>query len=636
MDIRTAVGLDLETQPCPGQPLEYSLQPWRLPQGKARVSVCAIAHPDGSAKIVPGSREQLRDLLHSLSGRTAVTYNGVFDIAWLLACGLEDDVRRIHWVDAQILYKLADNNQDSSERPEWSLADAAKRWLHDVPWLPTFLQLKAEDVVSGENQPYWDVRAKLDALATVVIAQRVWTTLSDKQRRLATISMRCLVPTAKSWVTGVDVDAQSAANMYGPASAEMRVIEDKLGLRTPPTTKSERVEAVDGWIPSKVLASPKQLGTLIYSTWGLPVERTTDKGSASTDKTALTYLADLDARVLSILRWRELNTRLSKFILGIPEACAYLGSQTTHAAPRLFSTYTGRMTYSTKSSRAGPGAKAKIGVPLHQWPRPKVMRKLIVAPPGKRLVEFDAAGQEARLMAAQSLDPAMLRVFNSPPPYDDIHGFTASRIGGMPFEELLKRKAAYDEVVTGAHGLRNCAKFINLSKQYRTGDKKLRLMARVQYGLDMPIETIREWSRAYAATYAGVPRYWSGAIRTAQHLGYAETLGGRRYGLDRWRKEDEWGTGSSAINFPIQGTGSDMKELAISTLDRMFPELEFMLDLHDGIFFLVDDTPHIADLVADARAVLDSLNYAQAWDWDAPLPMPWDGGHGKSWGEIKK
>lgn len=636
IDVSAIIGLDLETAACDGQPVEYALQPWRAQTGRARITNCAVAKPTGATKSVKGHAPILRELLRSLTNKPVATFNGVFDLAWLIAYGLESEIRAINWIDCQILWKLIDNSQDNSDRPEWSLSAACSQWLHDIPWIADYIAMKSAEEVAGSNPEYWERRGKLDALATALLAQRLIKAMPYSQLRLASISMRCLVPVAKSWVLGVKVNTALASNMRGPATAEMRKIEDALGLRTPPTKKKELAEAIDGWIPSKILSSPQQLANLLYTDWGLACERETKKGKQSSDKAALTYLADHDVRVIDILRWRELNTRLTKFIEGIPEAVNYLQSDVTHSAPRLFSTYTGRMTYSTRSGSKGAAAAAKIGVPLHQWPRPKAMRELIAAPEGYALLEVDASGQEARLMAAQSQDEAMLRIFNSPAPYDDMHSFTAAAIGGLDFDEVLRLKKAKDELITGANGLRNSAKFINLSKQYRAGNKKLRVVARVQYGLVHDLQTIARWSRLYHVTYPGVEQYWTDAIRRAQALGYAESLGGRRYAIDRWDDAHKWGSESSAINFPIQASGADMKELAIATIDEQFPELIFMLDLHDGLFFLVPEAIATADLVRDVCSVLNSIDYVSAWDWSPPIPMLWDGGCGKSWGTISK
>ena len=253
----------------------------------------------------------------------------------------------------------------------------------------------------------------------------------------------------------------------------------------------------------------------------------------------------------------------------------------------------------------------------------------------KYLVEFDAAGQEARFMAEFSQDESMLNIFRT---NGDFHSNTGSAISGIPYDEFMERKHAKDPEIVGEHGLRYCGKFVGLSNQYRVGAKKSRIVARVQYGLDKNIHTIRNWQKAYHRAYPGVKRYWGQAIRRAKEAGYAETLAGRRFYIHSWSGDDQWGSESSAINFPIQGSGADMKELAIAVVTAKFPQLEFYFDLHDGEFFVVDSKhlDHNMQLLYDVKQVLDNLPYKSAWGWEQTISMPWDCAIGEDWGHMQE
>lgn len=621
------IALDLETAPRPGCPATYALQPWRYNEGTARLLCMAIARDSGEARVILGDPSALREALESLAGREVALFHGVFDLAWLHAYGLHEQVKKITWVDARIYWRYASNNQVTAERPGWSLAAAVHEFFATEPIAARFAEMKATPVALGENPAYWLKRAKLDAVLTARVALAARARLSVPERRCAEITMRCLSAVARSWWRGVRVDVDAAARMVVPTQDEMLGIETSLGVATAPAR---------AWMPSKVLASPRRLGELLYGAWGLPCERRTDKGAPSADKIALTYLSHRDDRVRRILRWRKLNTERSKFILGIPESVDYLGSAVTHSTPTLFSTYTGRMTYASRLGAGGENAKAKIGLPLHQWPRGERMRNLIVAPEGKLLLEADAAGQELRLIAHQANEATMLQILGAPPPYDDMHSFTASRIAHCSFNAALDAKKRKAPEWVGGRGYRDCAKLVNLSKQYRTSVARIRTMALVEYGIHATEEEVAKWCEAYEESYPGIRRYWGEAIYLAKLSGHARTLGGRRFGLDRWTREFTWGTESSAINFPVQGSGADMKELAIATLSEKFPEAEFSMDLHDGLFFLVDDSPLASELAEEIKYTLDTLNYREAWEWDPRIPMPWDVGVGPSWGRIKK
>jgi len=253
----------------------------------------------------------------------------------------------------------------------------------------------------------------------------------------------------------------------------------------------------------------------------------------------------------------------------------------------------------------------------------------------KYLVEFDAAGQEARFMAEFSRDAAMLDIFAHD---KDFHSNTGSAISGIPYDEFMARKAAGDEAIVGDFGLRYCGKFVGLSNQYRVGARKSRLVARVQYGLDENIHVIRNWQKAYHRAYPNIKKYWGAAIRRAKEQGYAETLAGRRFHIRSWSGDDRWGSESSAINFPIQGSGADMKELAIAIMNTKHPEFEFTFDLHDGLFYTLEAPTEAAarDQVSTARETLDNLPYKSAWGWTPTIKFPWDAAYGPDWGHMKE
>ena len=359
------VGLDIETAPTEGNPQPYALQPWRAREGMARITSVAVSAP--AYQSIACTRQGIDTQLSQMQGMYVATWNGVFDIAWFIASGY--DVSGIRWVDAMLLWKWAENSQHKEHRPNWSLVDGAKRWLKDWPKLQTFIDLKEQKHEAGDDDEYWELRAKLDAFVTQKIAERIWEELTPQQQQSALIEAECLVLVARSWVNGIKLNTELAAEMAPAITQEMEEIEVKLGVQN----------QQDSWTPSKILRSPKQLGELLYDNWGLACGSFTDKGARATDKAALTYLADKDTRCLDILRWRELNTQYTKFIAGVEKCETYLDSSIVHPSPKLFSTYTGRMTYASKSGKKGEAAKAKIGVPLHQWPRNKQLRRMIRA-----------------------------------------------------------------------------------------------------------------------------------------------------------------------------------------------------------------------------------------------------------------
>lgn len=636
----TFIGLDLETAPNEGQPQVFALQPWRAQEGKAHItcmSVAALNHPPA---LILNQGNDIRNELYRLRGKTCVTWNGIFDLAWLIASGHLGMVQAINWQDGMLLWKWVDNSQNKEYYdPHWSLVDGCRRWLKDVSWINDFIELKANEPPPGQDDAYWERRAKLDAIVTQMIAERCWAVLTSKQRNSAAIEAKCIIPNATSWLRGIKMDYRAAAKMKPEVTKEMREIEFSLGVSNLPDPVfelgSDKPESTEIWTPSSILRSPQKKVKLLYEDWGLTCKYKTKGGAPSTDKTALTYLADVDDRALELLRWSQLNTQYTKFILGIEKTKDYLKSSISHPGPKIFSTYTGRMTYSTKTSSKGDGAKAKVGVPIHQWPRLKVLRSLILPPPGKALIEFDAAGQESRIISDLAQEQTMMAVFNSPPPYDDLHSYTGSKIAGMGFESFIKLLQAKNESVAGPKGYRYQGKFSNLSLNYRIGVPSFRRKSRVDYGMDASFLTVQGWKDTYLRTYPGIKTHWAKEIEKAKTLGFAESLGGRRFKIHQWNKENSWQSEQTAINFPVQATGGDQKELALMILTEDFPEFDFAFDLHDGLFFYADINDQLLPLMTEARDILNNIDYEKYWGWEPSIPMLWDAAVGIDWGKMR-
>jgi DNA polymerase I-like protein with 3'-5' exonuclease and polymerase domains len=598
--------IDIETA---GDEDGYALQPWRVREGSARVTLVGIYTAQGVRQRTEGFVE----LLNQMPPQTFVGWNTMFDVSFLYASGV--DVRRHTWVDARLFAKWWANGQDNEDAPRgyWSLGNVAERELTTWEHREVFVKLKNAEVEPGQNDKYWEVRNKLDVVATQHLCKLFWDRLNPNQKRGALIEATNIAPAAMAYVEGIPTNPDVYEKAQAPTLAAMHTIEDKLGVRT----------SADK--PSEILRSSKKLANLLYNQWGLPCETLTDKGAPSTSKAALTYLADHSDKVLDILAWRSHNTVLTKFLQSPTNSKEYLTSSVFHPEPRIFSTYTGRYTYSSKCL-----GKYPIGMALHQMPRNGAVRDMVKIPEDKILVEFDASGQEARLLAEVGHINTLKNTFVSGINY---HTETGASISGMDYDSFKELLDSGDPL---AKERRYAGKFCNLSFQYRVGLRKARIQARVQYDMVKTMEDIKGWRQAWLAKHPGVNIYWSHAPQRARQNGYAETLAGRRFYINKWDADNEWSSSSSAINFPIQGSGGDMKNLAIKHIYENYPELQFMWDLHDGLFYMVDRTPQAIKLCQQVRQDLDNLNYKEAWSYEPEVPLTWDLQVGLKWSKMKE
>ena len=449
----------------------------------------------------------------------------------------------------------------------------------------------------------------LDSKFTLLLAQEYLAKLTEAEKKSARHEALGLLPIALSGLNGIriDVDALDALN-------------SDVALRR---TNADTILGVD----PKIIASPAKLGKLLYEDWGLAATQVTPTGKPATDKEALLNLAlqyPTDTRLQALMAMRKVNTQQSKFVDAVYKSMAYSGNNLTRPAPQIAGTYTGRMTYSSKQGKGK--TEVQTGIALHQWERGKAARSLLIPPPGFLLAEFDASGQEMRLMADASQDETMLKLFNDG---IDGHAYMGAAIEGVEWQWV----SGEQDKDPRAKEIRNLGKFANLSSQYRIGINTLRVRALVQYGLNLSQSKGEQISTTYKRTYRGVVRYWRTAVAKAAHAGYAESNDHRRIVLNNL---NDYGQQQTAINFPIQGTGGGMKELAIAVLRTEFSDdVIYAWDLHDALFIYVRDDDRAVETVKRIRDKLNNLPYLMAWGWQPLLQLPWDMKMGSSWGNLK-
>ena len=121
-------------------------------------------------------------------------------------------------------------------------------------------------------------------------------------------------------------------------------------------------------------------------------------------------------------------------------------------------------------------------------------------------------------------------------------------------------------------------------------------------------------------------------------LGYAETFAGRRVQLKgNWTGRDAWAMESTAINYPIQGSGACQKYLALAVARNLLPKYGgyFYFELHDGLFFIFP-TAVARTAAEEFHRVLSNLPYKKAWGIDLPIKFPVDCKISDlSWGDLK-
>lgn len=623
------IGFDFETS---GTEPEYALQPWRVAQGKAWVTSFVWIHltPEGFVdkggvdlprhKLVAEMRAMLEYAIENKL--TIVGWNTAFDIAWLLAYGLEDLVFKVKWLDGMLLWRHV------FIEPEYEMTGPNKFSYGLKSYVATYIPEEAgyeEEIDFHDPDP--EKRAKLHAYNvkdvdfTLRGAAHFYKKLSKEPRRLraALIEADMLPMVARANLNGMVVDTLAAREL----KAYLEDTADQMLTKLQPLGVTEAI-----------IRSPKQLAKLMYDDWELPVlkentSKKTGNTSRSTDKEVLHELAFDHPRARDLKIYREALNNCTKFADAPLTSAEYNGDWRSHPNAIIFGTYSGRLTYS--SSQGKNKGKRQTGFALHQEKRDKIFRSIIAAPEGYTLMEFDAAGQEFRWMAIASGDETMLKLCA---PGEDAHTYMAAQINEEDYREL---QALVKAERADAKERRQLGKIANLSLQYRTSPPKLRTVARVQYNLPMELPEAQRIHKTYQRTYIGVPRYWHNQITLTKERGWVETLAGRRVQVKGdWSGRMGWSMGSTSINYRIQGTGADQKYLALSVIKPYLTKIGayFAWDLHDGIYLYVPNDK-VRQAAHDIRHLLINLPYKKAWDFTPPIELPWDCKVGPSWGALK-
>jgi DNA polymerase-1 len=633
------VGFDVETR---GIDIGYGLQPFRARDGSAWLTSCAIASQGKTAGRLRPTTEWLRKLLTGMARTetTLVGWNTSFDVAWLIALGLREEVFACQWLDGMLLWKhLTGSPEWTGHAPvSYGLKNAVALHYPEHAGYEKDIDFNTDDPVELARLLEYN---KLDAKFTRDLAIHFMAQLTEKQLANALIEAKCIPLVADAHVEGIVANRAAAETLA-------QKLEDKAKLAM--VTLAFHPQG-NGPVPEDVVRSPTKLRKLLYQDWHLPAVKMTDGGSLSTDRDVLNILAEKDERAALLNEYRESNGNRTKFAVGTMNSLDYNGDGRVRPNARVYSTYTGRMTYSSKILKNKD--ERPTGIALHQWKRDKEFRDLIEAPAGYTLLEFDFAGQEYRWMAVMSKDRTMLGLCA---PGEDAHAFMGAKIGNEHYS-MVRTAVHHPEwpLHDLAKKLRRAGKVGNLSLQYRTSANKLRTVARVQHGLIFSPTEAQAIHATYRVTYPCVPVYWATQINKAKLHGWVETIAGRRvwvgYG-DSWNRmrvteingrveespvDNKWQAESTAINHPIQGSGADQKYAALKLLRDYLPSVagKFYFELHDGIFIIVPD--HCAEKVAhEVKHMLSNIDYNRLWGVNLPILFPVDCKAGRTWGTLKE
>lgn len=348
------------------------------------------------------------------------------------------------------------------------------------------------------------------------------------------------------------------------------------------------------------LASPKQLGYILFEKLKLPIQKKTAKGAASTKEEVLQELA--------------LDYPLPKLLLE-HRSLSKLKSTYTDKLPLLVNPATGRIHTSYHQAVTATGRLSSSDPNLQNIPvrsaEGRRIRQAFVATEGCKIVAADYSQIELRIMAHLSGDSGLKAAFEQ---NLDVHSATAAEVFGV---ELAS--------VTGEQ--RRSAKAINFGLIY--GMSAFGLGRQLHIGRNQA----QEYIDLYFARYPGVQAYMDSIRKRAAEQGYVETLFGRRLYLPEIRASNgmrRQAAERTAINAPMQGTAADIIKLAMISVDQWLADKKLnarmIMQVHDELILEVPQD-ELEDVLSGLKARMSN-----AARLDVPLVV--DVGVGDNWDEA--
>jgi DNA polymerase-1 len=435
-------------------------------------------------------------------------------------------------------------------------------------------------------------RATAYAAEAADVTLRLWSALKPRLREAQSLALyeqverRLVAVLAEAERAGIRVDEAELRRLSQNFAERMVVME----------AQAHRLAG-----HPFALASPKQLGEVLFDEQGMPGGKRTPSGTWGTDAAVLQTLAelghDLPARVLE---WRQLAKLKSTYADALVE-------EILPATGRVHTTYAMAATSTGRLSSNDPNLQ---NIPIRTEEGARI-RSTFVAEPGNLLISADYSQIELRLLAHVADIPALKDSFAKG---EDIHARTASEVFGVPLERM--------DGVT-----RRRAKAINFGIIYGISAFGLGR----QLGIDSG--EAGTYIAAYFARYPGIRAYMERAKEEARIHGYVTTPFGRRCyipGIKDKNMQRRAGAERQAINAPLQGGAADIIKRAMVRLPAALRSAGFsgrlLLQVHDELLFEAPEAeaPAFAALakrVMEAAAVLS-------------VPLTVETGVGKSWGDA--
>ena len=355
------------------------------------------------------------------------------------------------------------------------------------------------------------------------------------------------------------------------------------------------------------IASPKQLGEILYNDLKIADLKKTKKGSFATSASVLEDLAFKGHKFPQlVLDWRQVSKLKNTYSDSLPEHINP-NTQRVHTSFLLAATTTGRLASSDPNLQNIP-IKSEDG---------KDIRKAFIAKKDHVLISADYNQIEMRILADLADVKGLKKAFNN---NEDIHSLTASQIFNVDIKKVNQDQ-------------RRKAKAINFGIIYGIS----------QYGLAKQINVTNheaeEFLNAYFLKFPEIKIYMDRTIKFCRKSGFVNNIFGRRshfinindknYNIRNFQER-------AAINAPIQGSAAEIMRLAMIRLNKKLSDqknqnTKMLLQIHDELIFETpkEEAKRISKIIIDE---MSSVVKSEQHSFSIPLTV--DLNTGENWGTL--
>ena len=348
------------------------------------------------------------------------------------------------------------------------------------------------------------------------------------------------------------------------------------------------------------IASPKQLGEILFVKLGIPYPKKVKDNNFSTSKDILDKVSKYHPIIDKIEEYRLVFKLYRNYAIGLLNEIASDG--------RIHTIFNQTLTRTGRLSSSNPNLQ-NIPIRIEEG---RLIRKAFVSEENSVLLSSDYSQIELRIFAHMSNATNLIEAFVSG---EDIHKKTASDIFGVDIDKVTP-------------SMRYQAKAVNFGILYGISSFGL------SEDLQIDVKSAKKFIDDYLDTYPGIKEYMNNVIKEAHERGYVKTIMNRNRVIEELNNRNYMIRSMGermALNTPIQGSSADiLKKVMIeiyNEFDRLGLKSKMLIQVHDELVFNV--------LNSEKETVKEIVTNIMENTYKLSVPLKVEINEGNNWYEAK-